>query len=220
MLDLEKRVYSRSELVDLFKTTRLDAIQAKIKRAGYIFSSSGRGDGYTLEIQELPAVDLFKKFCIDTLGYDQRTDFQKLKVFLYYFLADDEFMTLQYKEMSEVLEEQTGIRISSDTISNYYDRLKTRGWADHFYGEYVYYIYDNETKQNRYITREEYRAIYREFWATVRANKGDFSYATAKIKSKYGNKPKKRFKEMKSAFFNVEYDELWQIIENEFSQER
>lgn len=213
MLELEKRVYTRAELVDLFKTTRLDTIQAKIKRAGYSYTNSGRGASYTMEIQELPEVDPFKKYCIDTLGYDPRTDFQKLKVFLYYFLADDDFMTLQYKEMSKVLEDQTGIRISPDTISNYYDKLKARGWADHGPGDYVCYIYDKDTKQNRYITREEYCAIYREYWATVRANNGDFACADARIKKKYGNKPKKRPRELKSAFFNVEYDELWEILD-------
>ena len=65
MLELEKRVYSRAELVDLFKTERLDAILAKIKRAGYTFTASGRGKTYTLEIQDLPMVDPFKQFCID-----------------------------------------------------------------------------------------------------------------------------------------------------------
>lgn len=218
MLELEKRVYSRAELVDLFKTDRLDAIKAKIERAGYTYRSSGRGKSYTMEIQDLPMEDPFKKFCIETLGYDQRTEFPKLKVFLYYFLADDEFMTLQNNEMSKLIEDQTGIHISSDTISNYYDRLKARGWADHFYGEYVYYIYDNNEKKNRYISREEYCSIYREFWAIVRAHKGDFSVADSKIRAKYGNKPKKRFKELKTAFFNKEYDELWQILENEYSK--
>lgn len=213
MLELEQRVYSRAELVDLFKTSRLDAIQKRIKGAGYVYTDTGRGKDYTMEILELPEVDPFKKFCIDTLGYDPRTDFTKLKVFLRYFLADDDFMTLQYKEMSQLIEDQTGIRISPDTISNYYNRLKSRGWADRAPGEYVCYIYDPKEKQNRYISREEYCAIYREYWAIVRAHKGDFFYADERIRLKYGNKPKKRLKEMKTAFFNAEYDELWKILE-------
>ena len=213
MLELEKRVYSRAELVDLFKTDRLDAIQAKIKRAGYTYTSSGRGNTYTLEIQDLPMVDPFKKFCIETLGYDQRTDFQKLKVFLYYFLADDEFMTLQHNEMSRIIEADTGIRISPATISNYFDQIKARGWSDHCPSEYVCYIYDKNLSENKYISREEYCAIYRKFYAIVRKNKGDFEKAEAWIKENYGNKPKKRPREMKTAFFNKEYAELWELIE-------
>ena len=210
---LEKRVYTRAELVDLFKTSRLDAIKNRIKRAGYIYSETGRGSSYTLEILDLPKGEEFKRYCIDVLGYDPRTDFGKLKVFLYHFLADDEFMTLQNNEMSRIIEANTGIRISPATISNYYDPLKARGWADHFPSDYVCYIYDHTYGENRYISREEYCAIYREFYEIVRKNNGDFEKAEAWIKEKYGNKPKKRPREIKNAFFNKEYSELWELIE-------
>ena len=128
---LEKRVYTRAELVDLFKTSRLDAIKKRIQRAGYIYSETGRGEGYTLEILDLPKGEEFKRYCIDVLGFDPRTDFARLKAFLYHFLADDEFMTLQHNEMSRIIEADTGIRISPATISNYFDQLKARGWSDH-----------------------------------------------------------------------------------------
>lgn len=210
---LEKRVYTRAELVELFKTSRLDAIKSRIQRAGYVYSDNGRGANYTLEILDLPKGEEFKRYCIDVLGYDPRTDFEKLKVFLYYFLADDEFMTLQHNEMSWILEKNTGIRISPATISNYYDRLKARGWAEHCPSDYVYYIYDSTLTENRYISREEYCAIYREFWELVRKNNGDFQKAETRIKAKYGNKPKKRPREVKTAFFNREYRDLWEIIE-------
>ena len=210
---LEKRVYTRAELVDLFKTTRLDAIKNRIQRAGYIYTDNGRGTSYTLEILDLPKGAEFRRYCIDILGYDPRTDFDRLKVFLYYFLADDEFMTLQYNEMSQVIEKEAGIRISPATISNYYDQIKARGWADRCPADYVYYIYDNDLKQNKYISREEYCAIYREFWKIVRENDQDFVKAETWIKRKYGNKPKKRPREMKTAFFNKEYNDLWEIIE-------
>ena len=210
---LEKRVYTRAELVDQFKTSRLDAIKNRIQRAGYIYAETGRGAGYTLEILDLPKGEEFKRYCIDVLGYDPRTDFVKLKAFLYHFLADDEFMTLQHNEMSRIIEENTGIRISPATISNYFDQLKARGWSDHGAFDYVCYIYDNDLKQNRYISREEYCAIYREFYAIVRRNNGNFQIAETRIKEKYGNKPKKRPREMKSAFFNKEYSDLWEIIE-------
>ena len=215
---LEKRVYTRAELVDLFKTSRLDAIQGRIRRAGYVYTDTGRGANYTLEILDLPKGAEFKRYCIDVLGYDPRTDFEKLKVFLYYFLADDEFMTLQRNEMSWILEKQTGIRISPATISNYFDRLAARGWADHCPSDYVYYLYDPNLGENRYISREEYCAIYREFWDIVRANNQDFDLAHTRIKKKYGNKPKKRPREMKTAFFNKEYLELWEIIEKDFER--
>lgn len=210
---LEKRVYTRAELVDLFKTTRLDAIKNRIQRAGYIYADTGRGANYTLEILDLPKGEEFKRYCIDVLGYDPRTDFDKLKAFLYHFLADDEFMTLQHNEMSRIIEADTGIRISPATISNYFDQLKARGWADHCPSDYVCYIYDPNLGENRYISREEYCAIYREFYGIVRKNNGNFEIAETRIKEKYGNKPKKRPREIKTAFFNKEYSELWELIE-------
>ena len=76
---LEKRVYTRAELVDLFKTSRLDAIKKRIQRAGYIYSETGRGEGYTLEILDLPKGEEFKRYCIDVLGFDPRTYFARLK---------------------------------------------------------------------------------------------------------------------------------------------
>lgn len=210
---LEKRVYTRAELVDLFKTSRLDAIKKRIQRAGYIYSEKDRGEAYTLEILDLPKGEEFKRYCIDVLGFDPRTDFARLKAFLYHFLADDEFMTLQHNEMSRIIEADTGIRISPATISNYFDQLKARGWSDHCPSEYVCYIYDKNLSENRYISREEYCSIYRKFYAIVRKNKGDFEKAEAWIKENYGNKPKKRPREMKTAFFNKEYAELWELIE-------
>ena len=120
--------------------------------------------------------------------------------------------------MSWILEKQTGIRISPATISNYFDRLAARGWADHCPSDYVYYLYDPNLGENRYISREEYCAINREFWDIVRANNQDFDLAQTRIKKKYGNKPKKRPREMKTAFFNKEYLELWEIIEKDFER--
>ena len=57
-----------------------------------------------------------------------------------------------------------------------------------------------------------------EFWDIVRANNQDFDLAHTRIKKKYGNKPKKRPREMKTAFFNKEYLELWEIIEKDFER--
>ena len=136
---LEKRKYTRQELIDLFKTSRLDAIKNKIRRAGYLFTESGRGESYTLEITELPEADQFKQYCIEVLGFDPRSDFQKLKTFLFFFLENEDFMTLQYNEMEQIIQEHGG-SVSAATISKYFKQLSAIGWADQEPFEYVYFF--------------------------------------------------------------------------------
>ena len=78
---LEKRRYTRSELTEIFRTSRLDAIKNRLRRAGYVFTEDGWGKTYSLEIQDLPREDLLKRYCIDILQFAPQTDFQKLKHF-------------------------------------------------------------------------------------------------------------------------------------------
>ncbi len=214
---LEKRTYSRSELIDLYKTSRLDAIKARIRRAGYVFTEAGRGNSYTLEILDLPREDQFKRYCIDVLGFSPQTDFQKLKYFLFFFLENEDFMTLQYNQMADIMA-QNGVRITPQTISNYFQHLQTIGWAftDNF--DYVYFLYDEALGETRYITREEYCAINKEFWQLINRNKYTWKEAYSSIKSKYGNKPRKRPRSVKNGFFTAQYQAIWDLIENDIKQ--
>ena len=53
-LMLEIRNYSRQELIELYKTERLDYIKKKIKKEGYAFNDCGRGKNYIMKITALP----------------------------------------------------------------------------------------------------------------------------------------------------------------------
>ena len=92
MLDLQR--YTRQELIDIFKTQRLDSIKDKLKRKGYKFTTDGRGDSFTLTITELPL--RFRNFCTDELNFALQTDFVKLKRFLYRFIFDEDFVRNAY----------------------------------------------------------------------------------------------------------------------------
>ena len=214
---LEKRVYSRSDLIELFKTERLDAIKKKISRSGYVYREAGRGSSYTLEIIDLPFANQFKNYCIEELGFSPQTDFNKLKYFLFYFLENEEFMTLQYNEMASVLLDH-GISITPQTISNYFQHLESIGWIYSDRQDYVYYLYDQEQQQNKYISKEEYCAINREYWDLVKNKNFSFSDAAAVITGKYGNKPKKRPLKLKTAFMLTQYQAVWDLIENEIME--
>lgn len=214
---LEKRIYTRQELIDLYKTSRLDAIKNKIRRAGYLFTETGRGSSYTLEIKELPKADRFNQYCIEVLGFDPRTDFQKLKTFLFFFLANEEFMTLQYNEMEQIIQDYGG-SVSATTISNYFKQLSAIGWAAKEPFEYVYFLHDSSSGKPRYISREEYCSINKEFWQLIKKKKLSWSEAYSTIKEKYGNKPRKRLKEVKIGFFSKQYEELWDLIDDELKE--
>ena len=51
---LERRLYTRQELIELFKTERLDSIKGMLNRQGYKYTTSGRGKTFTLTITEQP----------------------------------------------------------------------------------------------------------------------------------------------------------------------
>lgn len=214
---LEKRRYTRSELTEIFRTSRLDAIKNRLRRAGYVFTEDGWGSSYSLEIQDLPREDLFKRYCIDKLKFAPQTDFQKLKHFLFFFLENEEFMTLQYNQMAQVMIEH-GIHITAQTISSYFQHLKSIGWVFTDSFDYVYFLYDEALGETRYISREEYCAINKEFWQLRKKDHYSWSEAYAAIKKKYGNKPRKRPLEVKTAFFLEQYKAVWDLIDNEIKE--
>ncbi len=213
---LEKRIYSRQELIEIYKTDRLDAIKKKIKRDGYSYIDNGRGKSYTMQITALPDGDKeFSKYCVEELGFKPQTDFKKLKAFIYNYLYNDEFMTLQYNEMQEQLKLQ-GVEISLPTISGYNEHLIDIGWTyiETFY-ENIYYVFDTSSNHNRYIEKEEYKEMYKKYWQTVIANDYDFTDAEINIKEKYGGKPKKRPKPMLNGFYSSQYKAVKEILKKE-----
>ena len=217
-LMLEIRNYSRQELIELYKTERLDYIKKKIKKEGYAFNDCGQGKNYIMKITALPDDGKqLEKYCIEELGFSAQVNFSVLKYFLYNFLLDESFMTLQFNEMSEVLKQQ-GIQVTPQTISNYYKHLESIGWVYSDSFDYVYYVYDIHTEHNIYITKEEYCTMYKDYWITVRENNGDFLDAELNILKKYGNKPKKRYKKIKNGFYTVEYNTVMELLEKEFSK--
>ena len=104
---LELREYNKCELIEVYKTDRIDAIKAKVKRQGYTFENIGRGDTYKMKITALPCgLNGFKMFCIEELNFDTHTDFNKLALFMKNILDDEDFMQLQYLQMARVMQKQ------------------------------------------------------------------------------------------------------------------
>lgn len=211
---LELRKYSRSELIQLFNTNRLDAIKAKIIRQGYKFNDNGRGNNYVMEITELPTSDQqLKQYCINTLLFPPQIDIKKLKVFLLNYLTNEQFITLQHNEMKEEIEQQ-GISISLNTISSYCNQLISIGWSYGTNTDFTYYVFDNNIQHNRYISKEEYCQMYQDYWNTVKQEQS-FYNAEIEIRKKYGNKPKKRQLLVKNGIYNQQYQEVLDLIKGD-----
>ena len=204
---LELRDYTRSELIEIYKTNRLDAIKKKIKGKGYEYVDKGNGKNYIMTITNLPDQEnMFKDYCVNTLKFAPQTDFKLLRAFLYNLIFDDTFKDLQFNEMVERLADQN-ITITTQTISKYFNKIKELGWIDYISlsaDDYIYYVYDYTLKHNRYITAEEYNEAWRNYWKQVRVDKDKpypFEAAYNAMLKEYNGKPKKRMKPLINGFY-------------------
>lgn len=207
---LELKDYNRKELIDIYKTERLDAIKAKIKRQGYLYLESGRGKNYIMKITKLPKEQEFKRYCVDVLGFNESVQTDKLKVFLSNLLTNDGFAKLQINEMCEIIKEQGNI-ITEATVRKYLKQINSIGIIEKPPQDYVYYVYDKKTQHNKYITSEEYKEMYRQYWNTIAETK-NFDKAEAEIKEKYGNKPKKRLAYQINGIYKDYIEELENLL--------
>lgn len=156
---LELRDYSKAELVEIFGTEDTQGLKRKLQRYGIKFQTTGRGRTLTFTITE--TADPFKVFCIDELGYDGRTDFVKLRNFLYCFLNDDEFRAMP-DEVKEHRMKEEGKPMCRQTIAGYIAKLDAQNLIDRNSGEYIYYFAYKDTQ--RIATRQEYSEAWKEYW--------------------------------------------------------
>lgn len=209
---LEKKIYSREQLIKLYHTDRLDAIKKKINREGYKYIDSGRGSSYTMQITYIPQSTEFKDYCINELCFSSRTDFNNLKWFFRFLLSNYDNVKLQYNEMQEILVKQ-GIAISAQTISNYCKHLQSIGWIHEDSSSYVYYYYDYDIKHNRYITKEQYRKIYKNYWIIYYKHGKSFQQAEQYLCKVYGSKPKKRPLKTLNGIYKSQFNKIKSMIQ-------
>jgi hypothetical protein len=156
---LELRTYTKAELVEIFGTKDKQGLTRKLQRYGIKYQTAGRGENLTFTITE--TADPFKVFCIDELGYDGRTDFVKLRNFLYCFLNDDEFRAMP-DEVKEQRMKESGKPMCRQTIAGYIAKLDAQNLIDRNSGEYIYYFAYKDTQ--RIATRQEYSEAWKEYW--------------------------------------------------------
>ena len=156
---LELRVYSKAELVEIFGTEDTQGLKRKMQRYGIEFQTAGRGSTLTFNI--IKTEDPFKVFCIDELGYDGRTDFRKLRDFLYCFINDDEFRAMPDEVKAHRMAE-AGKPMCRQTIANYIAKLDKMNLINRNTGDFIYYFAYKDTQ--RIATHAEYVEAWKQYW--------------------------------------------------------
>ena len=160
---LDTKTYSRQELIDLFKTERIDSIKNKLQRQGYKFTTSGRGKELTLTITEQPLLP-FRIFAIEELGFPPQTDFDKLEGFLCRFYQDKEFQKLPASGMVFELEKD-GVSVTYQTIERWLNHLEKQYLIFRSCTEFNYYVVDKKAENRiRYIDRKTYTDAWKAYW--------------------------------------------------------
>ena len=211
MLELKK--YDKAELAEIFGTIDTQGLKRKLQRYGIKYQTSGWGQNLTFTITE--TADPFKVFCIDELEYDGRTDFVKLRNFLYCFLNDDEFRAMPDEVKAHRMAE-AGKPMCRQTIAGYIAKLDAQNLIDRNSGEYIYYFAYKD--KQRIATRQEYSEAWKQYWQD-KANGADSMTAIWFMRFKHGGVARKQAMPQINGIFleklNRLNDAVCQSIENE-----
>lgn len=184
---LEVRNYKKAELVEMLGTRNNQGIGRKLDSYNVEYTTKGRGNSIEFIITKLN--DPFKVYCITELGLDARTAFDKLLLFLFYFLNDDEFSWLPNETIETRLEADFGsVRPSRQTIKGWKDKLRAKDIIAET-GDFTYYF---AYKGSQIMTdKSTYCEAWREyFWA--KQDGVDYRTAINKMIARYGGVAKKQ----------------------------
>lgn len=207
---LENRLYTRKELTKLFKTDRLDSIKAKLKRQGYEFTTSGRGETACVTITKRPP--RFRRFCIDKLGFAPQTDFEKLKIFLFKYMFEETFRELPKNGMKDIMIQETVI--SNPTITNYIRKLYNNNMINS--GDPQYYAINKRLGTYTPITEEQYKEAWKIYWEY---RGGGYELAFMEMHYYLNGFPFKKDKIIFNAFEDKKIMELQEILLEEVEPE-
>lgn len=210
---LEVRRYTYDELVQIYKTDRLDKIKKHIVDDGYCMEKpEGRGKKIVITISALPkGKNKLKVYCRDVLKFKPNKDYDKLCAFLRKLLFDENFKNLRTEQMSAELSKE-GIYICEETLSDYFHHLQELGMYQFIYGDFLYEARSKNDGQIIQITREQYNDFYKIYHQIQRK---DEELAERYKSSMYGSMPRKRLLPIKNCFYSEHFNNLITIFEEE-----
>ena len=124
---LELKTYSRTELEQLFNTSRTDSIKRSLERAGYTFQSSGRGRTYQIQITALPSPPSeFAAFAQKHFDCGEQTNFDVMELYFFLLFYHSEFRYFPAVYQSQYINENYSIEISDQTLRNWRRKLEEK----------------------------------------------------------------------------------------------
>lgn len=198
-------------------TQSLDTVRKRLKAEGYTFTTKGRGQSYTLTITaEPPPSKVFVAYCKEQYHLPPQTDFVKFRYFVKNCLNIPNFSNYQANEIQQIMTEQ-GQNIDTKTIESYKQILLEQDLLVFPPYSFVYSVFDNDLKKNKYISREEYAEFWKFFY---RAGKDESKVQQFMVKHNYGCYPRKKQELTTTAFSYEEYQRLEAMIEAIEQEER
>lgn len=169
---LKIATYTRTEMVEIFNTERVDNIKRSLTTLGFTFEVEGRGKNLLFHIVKTPSE--FKMFAMKELGFGAKTDFEALETFLSVYFNEEDFSNLMAIDMKGTLERNYGVEISQATIGRWLDKLTSLGLI-HNSSESSYFArvvvnitgVENEVDYVE-ITQEEFKLGWKAYWEAWR----------------------------------------------------
>ena len=216
MEELTTRDYPIGVLENLIGSRGKQAVDRKLTKYGYGFSSAGSGTKRVYTITSLPnAQARFKSYCVHSLGMPPQTDFVKFRDFVFYLAYDDGFGGKPDEMMEEYLRME-GHGMTRQTISKYRSRLEALNYIAPV-GDFVYYrVHKNcGVQEHDIITAEEYKKAWGYYfeWRKLHPDSSSgpaYSY----MYSKFKGVPRKQAKIVENAIYAKELNKLYELASN------
>lgn len=221
MEELTLRDYPLGVLENLIGSRGKEAVDRKLEKYGYGFTSTGRGKTRIYTITSLPnAQARFKAYCVFALGFDGNTNFIKLRDFVFYLAFDIDFRGMSDEMMEEYLRLE-GHGMSRATAGKYRRRLEHLDLIAPS-SEFVYYrVYkDYGVQKHEIVTAEEYNAAWKSYhkWRAAHPEE-DSRPAYAHMYNEFGGVPRKQAKIIDNGIYKKELNTLYDLVSNSITEE-
>ena len=179
---LELKTYSKKELGKLLNVSysRTDIITKKLKKMGYEFKTSGRGDNYSIEITLIPDLSLKKKekneFNIDVRFPDRLAHFINLLL----SPIGSDLLGMNARTISHFT------KLSDELIKDYLEAFISCGLLEKHCCEESYYATKRKNNEDmapngdytyfylaKIITKDEYQKAYNAFYSSYNSDTKD-----------------------------------------------
>lgn len=221
MEELSMRDYTLGALENLIGSRGKQAVERKLKKYGYGFTSAGSGKQRVYTITSLPdAQARFKAYCVFALGFSPQTDFIKLRDFVFYLANDYDFVGMPDELMEEYLRLE-GHGMSRQTIGKYRQHLESLEYIAPV-GDFVYYRVKKNygVQEHEIITAEEYKIAWNAYhqWRAVHPDE-DSKPAYAHMYNRFGGVPRKQARIVENAIHADELNTLFDLVSNAIMEE-